>query len=423
MQRYDKDVPIEDLKFSSTAFWVQVHDIPVRFMNSKVAEGICSTVGTVIRKSEMEMNGGSFMRVRVSVDVTHPLSRGRMVSVGQGKEKWVSFKYERLPNICYWCGCLNHDDRDCKVWLDSEGSLKVEEQQFGPWLCAPPVSRIQKNVISVLGFFHKKKGSLTTQRAPYQPRQAPAKSTTSSAAQATPGDVDQNNMEQSLDQLRELVTAVSINSPMVLEQNNQQVELLENQLEREKGDLKNIEVPPVEIRSASPLAISSHLFSPKKSANHVFESKEPVHKDAFLSELAEIDEGLSKLKAEPHKVNDSLIAKIPINAHVTSEEGKEAARVSQVLEVVNHANSSAATTETQSAQSPRQQGSWKRLNKADLPSKTDRNTSTVEFVLSTKRVYEELSYPNGLPRKKRAVSVAINSSKLVEVDAQPCPTQ
>ena len=115
LQRYDKDTPIEDLKFSCTSFWVQVHDISVRFMNPKVAEGICSTVGTVIRKSDTEVDGGSFMRVRVSMDVTRPLARGRMVSVRQGKEKWVSFKYECLHNICYRCGCLNPDDRDCEV--------------------------------------------------------------------------------------------------------------------------------------------------------------------------------------------------------------------------------------------------------------------------------------------------------------------
>ena len=101
LQRYDKDTQIEDLKFNNTSFWVQVHDILVRFMNPKVAEGICSIVGTIIPKAETEMNGGSFLRVRVSVDVTRPLSRGRMVSVEQGKENWVSFKYERLPNICY----------------------------------------------------------------------------------------------------------------------------------------------------------------------------------------------------------------------------------------------------------------------------------------------------------------------------------
>ena len=58
-------------------------------MNPKVAEGICSTVGTVVRKFETEMNGASFMRVRVNVDVTNPLSRGRMVSFGQSTEKWV----------------------------------------------------------------------------------------------------------------------------------------------------------------------------------------------------------------------------------------------------------------------------------------------------------------------------------------------
>ena len=103
------------------------------------------------------------------------------------------------------------------MWLDSEVSLKVEEQQFGPWLHAPLASCVQKNVISVPGFFHKKKGSSSTKKALVQPRKAPVKSMVSSAAQATPGDVDQNNVEQSLDQLRGSVTAVSINSPTVLE--------------------------------------------------------------------------------------------------------------------------------------------------------------------------------------------------------------
>nr|POE68674.1 hypothetical protein CFP56_72709 [Quercus suber] len=122
-----------------------------------------------------------------------------------------------------------------------------------------------------------------------------------------------------------------------------------------------------------------------------------MQKSVFLSELAKIDEGLSKLKARPITVNESLIAKTPINVHVISEEVKEAARVSQFLEAVNHANSRVATTETQNIPPPRQQGSWKRLNKVDLPSKPVENSSTVESVLSTKRVCEELSDPIGLP--------------------------
>ena len=81
------------------------------------------------------------------------------------------------------------------MWLDSEVSLKVEEQQFGPWLHAPLASCVQKNVISVPGFFHKKKGSSTTQRASFQPRRAQANSMTVPPSPTTHADVEQNNVE------------------------------------------------------------------------------------------------------------------------------------------------------------------------------------------------------------------------------------
>ena len=41
------------------------------------------------------------MRVRVSIDITKPLSRGRKFGKSNGEESWASFKYERLPNLCY----------------------------------------------------------------------------------------------------------------------------------------------------------------------------------------------------------------------------------------------------------------------------------------------------------------------------------
>ena len=65
---------IEDLTFNLTSSWVQVHGILVRFMNQKVAEGICGTVGNVVQHPEMEVDGGSFIRVRINLYVTRPLS-------------------------------------------------------------------------------------------------------------------------------------------------------------------------------------------------------------------------------------------------------------------------------------------------------------------------------------------------------------
>lgn len=105
-------------------------------------------------------DAASFMHVRVTIDITQPLCHGRIICLYDDQDQWVSFKYERLPNICYWCGCLTHDDQDCEIWIESEGTLSAADQQFGPWLHAQPYTKSRKNVISIPGFYAKKKARL-----------------------------------------------------------------------------------------------------------------------------------------------------------------------------------------------------------------------------------------------------------------------
>ncbi|KAK9987574.1 hypothetical protein SO802_027813 [Lithocarpus litseifolius] len=142
----------EDLSFNQTRFWVQVHDLPIK-RSLEVAMEIVSVMGNV--DVRMSREGGSssfnFFRIRVSVDITKPLCRGRRITMASGKEGWVSFKYERLPNICYWCGRLTHGDRDCPKWVKSRGTLKVEDQQFGTWLRAAKPRMSRRTVIRVVG--------------------------------------------------------------------------------------------------------------------------------------------------------------------------------------------------------------------------------------------------------------------------------
>ena len=136
-QRYDFSTPIEELIFDKAAFWVQIHNLPYSLLTTEVAMRLGESLGVVnVPKDLTEMRGGNFMRVRVTIDILEPLCRGGRVDFDEDNEGWVSFQYERLPNLCYWCGHLTHDDKECVLWLRSKGTLSVEDQQFGSWIRA-----------------------------------------------------------------------------------------------------------------------------------------------------------------------------------------------------------------------------------------------------------------------------------------------
>ena len=104
------------------------------------------------------------MRVRVTLAVYQPLCCGRVIKLEEGEKIWVSFKYERLPNIYYWCGCFDHGDKDCDIWIQSKGTLQVSSQQFGAWLRAPPTASTNIRVIGVSGYYENWKENISTQR-------------------------------------------------------------------------------------------------------------------------------------------------------------------------------------------------------------------------------------------------------------------
>ena len=82
-------------------------------MTMEAAKKICAVVGDVIQPSKpKEFDGGAFLRMKVLIDLSLPLCCGCLIFLNNDKQTWITFKYERLPNLCYWCGCLTHADRD-----------------------------------------------------------------------------------------------------------------------------------------------------------------------------------------------------------------------------------------------------------------------------------------------------------------------
>ncbi|XP_042939395.1 uncharacterized protein LOC122274420 [Carya illinoinensis] len=134
LKDFEGFTPINRVKFDSGSFWMRVHDLPLSCMTKVKVAQICSSVGKV-EDVEMQEDGsgwGNFLRIQVHLDLTKPIARGRTINV-RGCSFWVSFTYEKLPKICFSCGCIVHGEEGCtRDMLIKEG----EEQQYGSWLRA-----------------------------------------------------------------------------------------------------------------------------------------------------------------------------------------------------------------------------------------------------------------------------------------------
>ena len=62
--------------------------------------------------------------------------------------------------MCYWCGRLNHFDKDCERWIQSNGTLQPKDQEYGPWIRAAPLPTHKNSIIVVLGYYEAKKKEL-----------------------------------------------------------------------------------------------------------------------------------------------------------------------------------------------------------------------------------------------------------------------
>uniref|UniRef100_A0A803PAY0 Reverse transcriptase domain-containing protein n=1 Tax=Cannabis sativa TaxID=3483 RepID=A0A803PAY0_CANSA len=101
-------------------FWIQVHSIPFGMKSYKLAKMIGDEFGDFLEADKMTLlkASGLFLRIRVLLDVSKPIPRGILIDFRNiHKEKWLNFKYENLPNICFHCGMFDHTLTKCVSYL------------------------------------------------------------------------------------------------------------------------------------------------------------------------------------------------------------------------------------------------------------------------------------------------------------------
>uniref|UniRef100_A0A803NTP6 Reverse transcriptase domain-containing protein n=1 Tax=Cannabis sativa TaxID=3483 RepID=A0A803NTP6_CANSA len=112
-------------------FWVQVYGIPFMCKSHDLARFIAMEVGDLIEidKDTIKEGTGPYMRIRILLDVNLPLRRGmniKFIRMGREFVKWLDFKFERLPDFCFFCGKLDHTKRYCVAFLQKCDELYTE---------------------------------------------------------------------------------------------------------------------------------------------------------------------------------------------------------------------------------------------------------------------------------------------------------
>ncbi|XP_021609072.1 uncharacterized protein At4g02000 [Manihot esculenta] len=99
------EVPLFD-----AIFWVQAHNLPMGYCNDAAAGLLGNFMGKFLEydSASFTRRWRNYVRMKVSVDIRKPLKRVKKVATKEGKELYVSFKYEKISTFCYLCGQLGH---------------------------------------------------------------------------------------------------------------------------------------------------------------------------------------------------------------------------------------------------------------------------------------------------------------------------
>lgn len=102
LHKLDVGEAVTKVPFNRASFWVQIHGIPTMCQTKDAGFWIGGTLGKV-EMVDVDDNGfrlGGYMCISVSLDISIPLCRGRLVRLRRLSMQWVDFKFERLPIFC-----------------------------------------------------------------------------------------------------------------------------------------------------------------------------------------------------------------------------------------------------------------------------------------------------------------------------------
>lgn len=142
MEDFDGISPPNQMDFHITEFWICMHGLPLACMGKETGVKLGTMVGRV-EEVDTNVEGvgwGEYLRVRLHVNLTKPLVRGRVLKV-RDRTIWITFQYEKISWFCIKRGVIRHGCASCPLGGLRKIHDKDADDEFGPWLHASSPKR------------------------------------------------------------------------------------------------------------------------------------------------------------------------------------------------------------------------------------------------------------------------------------------
>lgn len=128
IQEREEYVPICEVQWRRSLYWIQVHGIPIEGFTEENIVKIRSRIGDV-EEFEMSIVNGvvvrRFLPIRVWIEVNKTLIDGFWLSRPGLGRCYISERYEKLQIFCFNCGVISHDCWNC----DAEKLMSTVDQK------------------------------------------------------------------------------------------------------------------------------------------------------------------------------------------------------------------------------------------------------------------------------------------------------
>lgn len=107
--------------------------LPFELLNEEMARDIGKVLGTILDIDNTAFNSkqSRFLRIHVDIPLSKPLRRKGPALSPKGNKVWIAFKYERINELCFTCGKLEHEMKACHQKTSNTSGI---EHPYGDWM-------------------------------------------------------------------------------------------------------------------------------------------------------------------------------------------------------------------------------------------------------------------------------------------------